>query len=161
MSQCAKSRSDRKQSPKKQASQAMSARGASDSVENARKEHLAKGDAFLKHVADCEETAALATRWGQRWRDLPEKEATQREVYEHLANYLADVHIIPAGEKNGGQKLGEGTALATWRGLLNERRVHFSNSTEPATKVNLAQRALRFLMAEISWIMKLWAGLFS
>ena len=131
----------RKPSSKK-ASQAMSARGASTSTVNARADHLAKGNAFLAHVAEHDETKALTARWGLLWKELPEAEAAQCEVYEHAGNFLADVYTIPAGQKNAGQKLGSGTAVGIWRGLLNERRVHFSSPMSPATKVCACMPAL-------------------
>jgi hypothetical protein len=73
------------------------------------------------------------------WLEVPEGEVTQRELWEYAANFLADKYIIPAGERNAGQKLGAKTAVDSWRGLQNERRVAMRNSERAATQVNLAR----------------------
>ena len=84
MSQLARGRV-RTPSQKAAASQPMSARGGSTSVENSRKEFLAKGNALLENVAEHDETANQAEKWGRVWLEVPEGEVTQRELWEYAA----------------------------------------------------------------------------
>ena len=137
----------RKASPKKAAADAdaaprppreMNPRGHSADWERSKANILKHGDRFLENIAKTE--AALASRWGRKWVEVPEAEARQQEIYGHAATFIAEDQI-EAGKKNAGKGVCVGTALGLWRGLVNERRLHFRNSKDEATIVRACARA--------------------
>ena len=125
-------------SPRKAAAPAappkeMPSGGTSKPTQQAKSNQQAKGDSFLKYIK--EHDADLSARWGTDWASVPEGELTQESIWGHFASYLADVYIIPAGEKNGGEHLKVKSAHGVWGGLIFQARGALAKSTRLETKV--------------------------
>ena len=113
----------------------MAAEGTSKPWMQAKDNHVKVGDKFLEYIAEHDATSELAARWGKVWMEVPEHEACGNEIFGHLATYLADVHLIEAGNRNQGQLYDPSSAETVWSGLVQCNKKLFSKSTEERTKV--------------------------
>ena len=112
--------------------------GTSKVTKQAKANQHAKGDAFLKYIK--ENDADLSARWGSEWASVPEEELTQEGIWGHFASFLADVYVIPKGERNQGEMLKIKTAHGMWGGLIFQARGKLAKSTRQETKVCLLAR---------------------
>jgi hypothetical protein len=111
----------------------MTAAGGSKSWVGSKANHVKIGDSFLQYISESDD-ADLSERWGLSWDKVPEKEAAGREIFGHLATYLAEVYIIPPGNKNAGQHYDQSTADGVWGGLVQTVRHRFEKSEDADTK---------------------------
>jgi hypothetical protein len=111
----------------------MDARGSSDDWQKGQEAQVKIGNELLAHVKEAD--SELSAKWGLEWTTVPEEEMMDEAIWGHLATFLVETRVIPAGNRNAGKKYDVGSAHGCWGGLLNQAGVRFSKSTRKETQV--------------------------
>ena len=113
---------------------AMSPGGKSKPTQNQQTSRKNKGDNFLQHVAVT--APELTARWGQVWANVAEAELASREIWQHFADYLSNVYVIPEGNVHAGQHLALKPAHQDWTGLIDITRKALEKTGSSESKVS-------------------------